>query len=408
MTAPRSQSWREQLAESLIKTAGWVSSIVVVIIVIFLFQEGFSLFTQPAIDEGLVVAVHPENPVEELRPEEYRALLAEETTWPALGGPDAPVYVLTLAELEKALKKEGIIKKRAEEAVGQDFSGLPAVIDSLARNQRGALLVFTEKSLPESFKRIAVGNVGVGEFLVGPNWEPAESPAPEFGAWPLIWGTLLVTIGALLFALLLGPPVAIYLAELASPAMRGVLKPVVELLASIPSVVFGFLGLVIVVPFIRETFDLDSGSTALAGSFLLAIVALPTIISVGEDALRATPKHLKEASLGLGATHWQTIWRVILPYARPGLLAALILGVGRIVGETMVVLMVTGNNPQLVGFDFLASVRTMSASIAAEMGEAPQGGLHYKALFAVGGVLFILTFAINLAGEFIKSRSVAR
>ena len=168
--------------------------------------------------------------------------------------------------------------------------------------------------------------------------------------------------------------------------------------------VYGFIGLVVVVPYIREVFALDSGSTALAGAILLAIIALPTIISVSEDSIRAVPRDLKMASLALGATHWQTIQRVVLPHARSGMLAAIILGIGRIVGETMVVLMVTGNSPQLVGVDFLASVRTMSAAIAAEMGEAPQGGLHYKALFAVGCLLFLMTFAINFVGELIKER----
>jgi len=219
---------------------------------------------------------------------------------------------------------------------------------------------------------------------------------------PLLWGSLLVTVGAAFFALLLGPPVAIYLAELASPRIKGIVKPTIELLSGIPSVVFGFLGLVVLVPNIQKAFDLDSGSTALAGSLLLAVISLPTIISVMEDALSGTPGALKEASLALGATHWQTIYKVMIPYAGPGIIAGILLGIGRIVGETMAVLMVTGNNPHLVGLDFLASVRTMSAAIAAEMGEAPQGGLHYKSLFAVGCVLFLLTFCINLLGEILK------
>ncbi|MCS7086363.1 MAG: phosphate ABC transporter permease subunit PstC, partial [Bacteroidia bacterium] len=225
------------------------------------------------------------------------------------------------------------------------------------------------------------------------------------GAWPLITGTLLVTFYALIFAVVLGVPTAVYLAEPAPPKIRAAVKPMIELLAGVPSVVFGFIGLVVVVPYLRRLFDLDSGSTALAGSILLAVVALPTIISVSEDAIRAVPDSLRQGSLALGATHWQTIYRVVLPHARSGVAAALILGAGRIVGETMVVLMVTGNNPQWVGWNALESVRTMSAAIAAEMGEAPQGGIHYQSLFTVGCLLFLLTFCVNFVGELLKSQT---
>jgi phosphate transport system permease protein len=216
-------------------------------------------------------------------------------------------------------------------------------------------------------------------------------------------GTFLVTLVAILIALPLGLAVAIYLAELADERTRSYLKPAIELLAGIPSVVYGFFGLVVIVPLIKDLFGLSVGETALAGSILLAIIALPTIITVSEDSIKSTPRALKEASLALGATHWETITRVIVPYAINGISAAALLGVGRAVGETMTVLMVTGN-AAVIPHSILVPVRTLSATIAAELGEAPQGGLHYQALFLVGCVLFIVTFAFNLFAEYIASR----
>jgi phosphate transport system permease protein len=393
--------------EAFIKVCGWSSSLLVVIIVLFLFSEGISTFSYPPLQEGLVAGVAPSNPVQVLSPEALRQLAyGDAPNWQQAGGDNQPAFVLGLHNLEKVLKKQGLVQERAEELLGERFEHLPTTLDSILRTRPETLLLFPEEYLPSTARKIKVQNVQLSEFLAGSNWKPAENPSPVFGALPLLWGTLLVTVVAILFALLLGPPAAIYLAELANKRTHGILKPMIELIAGIPSVVFGFIGLVVVVPAIRRLFDLDSGSTVLAGALLLSIVALPTIISVAEDAIRATPRHLREASLALGASQWQTIYNVVIPYARQGILAAIILGVGRIVGETMVVLMVTGNNPQLVGFDLLESVRTMSAAIAAEMGEAPQGGLHYKALFAVGCLLFLLTFCINLVGELLVVRKI--
>jgi len=193
------------------------------------------------------------------------------------------------------------------------------------------------------------------------------------------------------------------MAEIANERTRLFLKPVIELLAGIPSVVYGFFGLVVLVPLIQQTFNLPVGETALAGSLILGIMALPTIITISEDAIRTTPIVLKEASLGLGATHWQTLVRVTLPYARSGIMAAFILGIGRAVGETMAVLMVTGN-AAVMPHSLLAPVRTIPATIAAELGEAPMGGTHFKALFALGIILFIITFVFNSLVEVVKSK----
>ena len=213
----------------------------------------------------------------------------------------------------------------------------------------------------------------------------------------------MVSIFAILFALPIGLATAIYLAEVADERVRKVLKPVIELLAGIPSVVYGFFGLIVIVPMIHDVFQLPVGETALAGSIVLAIMALPTIITVSEDAIRNTPRAMKEASLALGANRWQTIHRVVIPYSISGISAAAILGIGRAIGETMAVLMVTGN-AAVMPHSLLQPVRTIPATIAAELGEAPQGGVHYKALFALGCILFLLTMLINLWVESISRK----
>ncbi len=185
--------------------------------------------------------------------------------------------------------------------------------------------------------------------------------------------------------------------------MRKILKPTIELLAGIPSVVYGFFGLVVLVPLIQKTFGLAVGETALAGSLILAIMALPTIITVAEDAMRGTPRAMREASLALGATHWQTIYRVVIPYAGSGISAAVVLGIGRAIGETMAVLMVTGN-AAVMPRSLFEPVRTIPATIAAELGEAPAGGAHYQSLFMLGCILFIITMIISITAEMISKR----
>ena len=220
-------------------------------------------------------------------------------------------------------------------------------------------------------------------FFCGKQWILTATPAPQFGTLPLILGTLLVSFVAILIALPLGLGVAIYMSELASNRMRSFLKPTIELLAGIPSVVYGFFGLVVLVPPIQKVFNLPVGETAFAGSIVLAIMALPTIITVAEDAMRNTTRAMREASLALGATHWQTIYRVIIPYAGSGISAAVVLGIGRAIGETMAVLMVTGN-AAVMPHSLFEPVRTIPATIAAELGEAPAGGPHYQALFLLG------------------------
>jgi len=231
--------------------------------------------------------------------------------------------------------------------------------------------------------------------LFGARWYPTFG---LFGTLPLILGSALVTLTAIVIALPLGVATAVFVREVAPNWAREVLKPMIEVLAGIPSVVLGFLGMTLVAPLVRTTLGVPTGLTAFTGALLLAYMALPTIISVAEDALDAVPRGYRDAGLAMGATHWQTIWRVVVPAARSGILTAVMLGMGRAIGETMAVLMVTGNAARLpLGLDaFFRPVRTMTATIATEMGEVAQGSTHYHALFGIGIILFVLTFVINL------------
>jgi len=233
--------------------------------------------------------------------------------------------------------------------------------------------------------------------------DPHRNSRPQFGVLPLILGTLWVSIVAILIALPLGLGVAVYMSELAGERMRKTLKPAIELLAGIPSVVYGFFGLVVLVPLVQKVFHLPVGETGFTGSVILAIMALPTIISVAEDAMRNTPRAMREASLALGATQWQTIYKVIIPYAASGISAAVVLGIGRAIGETMAVLMVTGN-AAVMPTTLFEPIRTIPATIAAELGEAPAGGAHYQSLFLLGCILFMITLIISISAEAISKR----
>lgn len=244
-------------------------------------------------------------------------------------------------------------------------------------------------------------------FLFGAKWYPISNP-PSFGILPLLLGSLAVTFGAIAMAVPLGIATAIYIAEIAPLWLKEILKTSVEFLAAIPSIVLGFIGLVTLAPFVKKLFHLSTGLTGLSGSIMLAFMAMPTIVSLMEDALTAVPKSYREGALALGATHWQSIWRVVLPAASSGILAGVMLGIGRVIGETMAVMMITGNAATLPT-TLLIPMRTMTATIAAEMGEAVHGSDHYFALFAIGIVLFCITFVINMtAGIFIQGKARQR
>ena len=243
--------------------------------------------------------------------------------------------------------------------------------------------------------------------LLGVRWYPIED---IFGLVPLILGSLVVTLGATLIAVPLGLATAVYIAEVAPRSVREVLKPFIEVMAGLPSVMLGFLGIVVLAPELYRWLDLSTGLTAFTGGLLLGWIAIPTIVSVAEDALDAVPRAYRDGALALGANRWQTIWRVTLPAARGGVLTAIMLGIGRAFGETMAVMMVTGNAAVIQsGWGALFQpVRTMTATIAAEMGEVAGGSVHYHVLFLIGILLFLISLAVNLAGASVVFRSRTR
>jgi len=252
----------------------------------------------------------------------------------------------------------------------------------------------------------ALGEVPINKLL-STRWYPIEN---YFGILPLIGGSIIVTLGAALFAMPIGLGTAIFIAEIAPRWAREILKPLVEVLGGLPSVVLGFLGILILSPGLRSLLNLPTGLTAFTGSLLLGGIALPTIVSVAEDALDAVPRSYRDAALALGATEWQTIWRVTLPAARSGVLTAFMLGIGRAIGETMTVMMVTGNAPVMpTGISaFFSPVRTMTATIAAEMGEVANGSVHYHVLFLIGITLFLISLAINITASTVVFRQRKR
>lgn len=240
------------------------------------------------------------------------------------------------------------------------------------------------------------------KFLLGKSWYPISEP-PELGILPLILGSLLVTLGATIISVPIGIGCAIFIAEIVPAKIKEFLKVGIELVAAIPSVVLGFIGMVTLVPWIKNIFNLPTGLTALSGSIMLAFMAMPTIVSIAEDALYSVPKSYKEGAFALGATHWQTIYRVILPAASSGIVASVMLGIGRVIGETMAVMMITGN-AALIPHSLMQPVRTLTATIAAEMGEVVVGSEHYFALFAIGIVLFVISFIINVTADLFLHR----
>jgi phosphate transport system permease protein len=260
----------------------------------------------------------------------------------------------------------------------------------------GIIIVLFKEGLP-IFKQVSVF-----KFLFGKDWYPTYS-VPEFGILPLILASVWVTAGAILVCVPLGVGSALYLHELAGHKQRVILKPLIEMLASIPSVVYGFFGMVVLTPFLQNLFHLPTGLCALNASLILGVMATPTVCTLAEDALNYVPKSFREASFAVGANRWQTLTQVVIPAAGSGISTAIILGMSRAIGETMTVLMVAGG-AAIIPHSFLEPVRPMTATIAAEMGEAPMGGAHYHALFAVALILFITTFIFNIAADMISRR----
>ena len=243
---------------------------------------------------------------------------------------------------------------------------------------------------------------GLFDFLFGKLWYPTYDPA-DFGILPLIMGTVWVTIGALVVGVILGVGSALYINELAGQRQRAILKPMIEILAAIPSIIYGFFGMVLVAPFLQNLLGLPTGLCAFTGSLILGIMAVPTVCSISEDALSYVPKNFREASLALGANRWQTLVKVVMPAAGSGISTAIILGMSKAVGETMTVLMVTGG-AAVIPHSFFNPVRPMTSAIAAEMGEAVMGSSHFHALFAIGLILFFMTFFFNVVAELVSRR----
>ncbi|KAA9339056.1 phosphate ABC transporter permease subunit PstC [Adhaeribacter soli] len=386
--------------EGILALSGAVTSLTVLLIVVFLFKEGLGLFSQHPVSEGGVIVVNNQNPVKELSAKQIKEIYDQNiTNWKEVGGKNQPIKIFRL---------EDITDYYPEEQLGANFEYLPQRLSELVSKQPEIIAYFPEQYLSKNFQGhpIELENITLGSFLGGKEWYPTIQPAVQMGVLPLILGTLWVSFGAILIALPLGLAAAIYTAEIADNKVRNTLKPVIELLAGIPSVVYGFFGLVVLVPLIQKVFGLPVGETALAGSIILGIMALPTIISVTDDAMRTTPRAMKEASLALGATKWQTIYKVVIPYSISGISTAAILGIGRAIGETMAVLMVTGN-ASVIPHTFLEPVRTIPATIAAELGEAPQGGIHFQALFALGCILFLMTLIINVSVDMVSAKKKA-
>ena len=369
----------EKIIEGVLTCSGFVTSITILLIVLFLFTEAFGLFKSKVIEEGYVLALNKSNKVSVLTPAQIKNVFDEEiTNW-------------------------------TEEELGPAYEYAGEKITELVEKMPGIVAFVPQKFIvhPDAVHLIEDNTISVKDVFAGAEWFPTATPAAQFGFLPLIAGTLWVSLFAILFALPFGLSVSIYMSEVANPKVRSWLKPIIELLSGIPSVVYGFFGLIVIVPLIQKLFDLPVGESGLAGSIVLAITALPTIITVTEDAMRNCPRAMREASLALGASQWQTIYKVVIPYSISGITSGVVLGIGRAIGETMAVLMVTGN-AAVIPTTILEPLRTIPATIAAELGEAPAGGPHYQALFMLGVVLFFITLIINFSVEYISSKGLKR
>lgn len=389
----------ERIITGIITCSGFLTSIVILLIVVFLFSEGFGLFSQNTTEDGYALVVNKSNPVSELDAKQIKEVFDEDITdWQEVGGTPGPIMVFRFEDMQNYF---------SDHQLGANYENATACIDTLINRHPGIVaFVPTEFVNQKGFagKTLKDHKISPSEVFAGSEWFPTATPAAQFGFLPLILGTIWVTAFAILFALPFGLSVAIYMSEVSSAGMRGILKPVIELLNGIPSVVYGFFGLIVIVPLLQDGFGLPVGESGLAGAIVLAIMALPTIITVSQDAMQNCPRAMREASLALGASKWQTIYKVVMPYSISGITSAVVLGIGRAFGETMAVLMVTGN-AAVIPLSITDPLRTIPATIAAELGEAPAGGPHYQSLFLLGVVLFFITLIINSSVEYISSKN---
>ncbi len=289
--------------------------------------------------------------------------------------------------------------RQVKETLIKYFFGINGIISILVLL---GIFLFLAKTGLQSFEKISFS-----QFFLEKEWNPTSYSNPQWGILAMLIGTIYIALGSLVIAIPIGIATALYLSEIASPIMRELLKPAIEMIAAVPSVVLGLFGLIFLVPLISTFFKISSGLNALSASILVAIMVLPTIISISEDIIREVPQEYKEASLALGATQWETIQKVILPVSASGIFASIMLGLGRAIGETMLVLIIAGN-AQAFPKSFLDPVRPITANIAIEIKEVVTGDLHYQALFATGLLLFMITFAINLVSDIIIHKQLKK
>lgn len=388
----------ETITEKLLMASGYITSITIILMVVFLFREGAGLFNTPDIEEGYVLAVNRENPVQKLSPQQVMQVFdGDIASWGTLGwgGGDSI----------RLFRLDDITAYATPEELGEKLENVPQCLSRIVASHKNIIAYLPKQLIAEDFagRILDEGKITPASFLGGKLWYPTAQPAPQFGVLPLILGTLWVSIAAILIALPFGLAVAIYMAgtgrpPAAQPAQTGHRTAGRHSVRRLRLLRTGRDR-----PARARTFSLSVGETGLAGAVILAIMALPTIITVAEDAIRNTPRAMKESSLALGATHWQTIRKVVIPYSISGITAAVVLGIGRALGETMAVLMVTGN-AAVMPHTLLEPLRTIPATIAAELGEAPAGGAHYEALFLLGCILFLLTLVISISVEMINAK----
>ncbi len=388
----------EKIVTGVITCSGFLTSVIILLIVLFLFSEGFGLFSQKTIEDGYALVVNKDNPVDELNAKQIKEIFDEDiTNWKEVGGNDKKIMLFRFDDMQKFF---------SEEELGKNYANADKCIERLVNENDNIIAFVPEGFIKKDFtgKLLEDHRISGSEVFFGGEWFPTATPAPQFGFVPLVLGTVWVTVFAIIFALPFGLAVSIYMSEVASEKMRKILKPVIELLNGIPSVVYGFFGLIVIVPLLQDVFGLPVGESGLAGAIVLAIMALPTIITVSQDAMLNCPRSQREASLALGASKWQTIYKVVMPYSISGITSAVVLGIGRAFGETMAVLMVTGN-AAVIPLSITDPLRTIPATIAAELGEAPAGGPHYQSLFLLGVVLFFITLIINTSVEYISAKN---
>ena len=380
-------------------------------IAFFLFKEAVPTFTKQYATSiyTYVPVVNRDNQIwkKSINRDKLRAVFSGEiTNWQKLGGEDKKILVVSYSEttpegrkwVEKLLKGGSLAPNAIKVETAREMQR------AIIRNKENAIGFMDREEIGRGIKEFSLTTrVGLFEFLFGKSWYPPPNEPPSFQILPILLASIIVTFVAAVIAIPLGVGCAIYMSEIAHPKTNEILKPVIELFAALPSVVIGFFGMVVVAPFLQKHFDIPNGLNLTNASILLAFMAVPTIASVSEDALRAVPQSLKEASYAVAATKWETTWRVVVPAALSGISAAVILGLARSIGETMVVLMVAGG-AAMIPTGLFDPVRPMTAAIAAEMGEAPRDGMHYHALFAIGVTLFIMTFCFNLLADFISKR----